>query len=576
MRRPLLLLYNALIDSERSADLFSTPGGVTVIKHHLLALAALSLSLAGCSAPTAPGTKVPSSDTPKAGGTMNVRVPDDPGGWDLSTFKSYPAWEGHTLGENGLLGYKTGPDIRWDDRVLRPELAERWDISPDARSFTFSLRKGVKYANAAPVNGRELTAEDVQWSFEYASRTGRFKNNKSLPQGQYEWMFEGLDRVDVPDRYTAVVRFKEAFIPFLSYAASDSSPIVAHEIYDQDGHLKDRMVGTGPFQLDAAASQAGSRWVWKKNPTFYESGKPYIDQVNWLVIRDDASASAAFKSKQVDYLGNSGIKVNLSDAQDLRKAIPNLGISQHGADTAWHLYLNVRPGQSLNDIRLRRAITRGIDRDEFIRVLNGGNGRWGLGAALPDTFSVEEIKQMIPYDPEGAKRLVAEAGYPNGIELEMIFPGKDYGEDYITGIQLLQSQLKKIGVNLNLKSVSKNDYSTRKKTSEYVIVAQKSSSLEGDLDSLLFAGFHSKSKKAYPGSQDSKLDTMLEAQRREPDPAKRQGIIRDAVRYIHADSVYDIGIHYSVETEVWQPYVRNHYEHLETRGIYPVNVWLDK
>ena len=506
---------------------------------------------------------------------MNVRVPDDPGAWDLSTFKAYPAWEGHTLGENSLLGYKAGPDVPWNERALRPELAERWEVSPDARTFTFNLRKGVKFANLPPVNGRELTAEDVKWSFEYSSRTGRFKDAR-LPQGQYDWMFEGLDRVDVPDPHTAVVRFKDPFVPFLSYAASDSNPIVAHEIYDQDGHLKDKIAGTGPFMLDMSASQAGSRYVWKKNPDFYEKGKPYLDQLHWLVVKDDASANAAFKSKQLDYLGNSSIRVSQADIDDIKKSVPNLVVNQHTLESPWHLYMNVRPGMPLNNLKLRQAITRGIDRDEFIRVLTHGKGRWGFGSSLPDTFTTEEVKQLIPYDPEGAKRLVAEAGYWNGIEMEMIFPGKDYGEDYVTGIQLLQSQLRKIGINLSLKSVSKSDYSTRKKTGEYVVVAQESSSLEGDLDSLLYAGFHSRSKKAYPGAQDPKLDAMLEAQRRETDPEKRKALMRDIVRYIHVDAVYDIGIQYNVDAEVWQPYLKGFAPHIDMRGIYPVDAWLDK
>ncbi len=537
---------------------------------------AAAIAALACAAPT-PGSSSgqTGSSQPRNGGVLNVRVPDDPGGWDLSLFKAYPAWEGHTLAENSLVGYQSGPDIEWSKQTMRPELAEKWEVSPDGKAFTFHLRNGVKYQDIAPVNGRELTSADVKWAYEYASRTGQFKDKK-LPTGQYEWMFEGLQSVETPDPYTAVVRFQEPFVPFLAYAGSDSTPITPHEIFDQKGNLMDVVIGTGPFQLDPTASQPGSRWNWKKNPNFWDAGKPYLDGMNWLVIKDDASSYAAFKTKQIDYLGNAGIPIPPADLEDLKKAVPNLGFSQHPNDTSWHLYLNVRSGKPLNDLRMRKAINLALDRDEFIKVLQGSPGRWPFASALPDTFSPEEVKALLPYDPDQARRLVVEAGNPNGIEMEMIFPGNDYGQSYVTGIQLFQAQMKKVGININLKSVSKDDYSTRKKVADYTIVAQDSSSLEGDLDSLLFAGFHSKSKKAYPGAADPKLDQMLEAQRKEVDSAKRQQIIRDIVKYIHVDQVYDIGAYYRVQAEVWQPYVKGLSSNVQTRGIYPAGAWLDK
>jgi peptide/nickel transport system substrate-binding protein len=537
--------------------------------------AAATIAALACAAPTpGPTSGQTGSGQPHSGGVLNVRIPDDPGGWDLSLFKAYPAWEGHTLAENSLLGFQSGPDIEWSKQIMRPELAEKWEVSPDGKAFTFYLRKAVKYQNLPPVNGRELTSADVKWTYEYASRTGQFKDKK-LIQGQYEWMFEGIQAVETPDPYTVVVKFQEPFVPFLNYAASDSTPITPHEIFDQKGNLMDLVIGTGPFQLDQATSQPASRWNWRKNASFWEPGKPYLDGINWLVIKDDASSYAAFKTKQLDYLGNSNIALPPDDLEQMKKAVPGLGINQHPNDTAWHLYLNVRQGKPLSDVRLRKAINLALDRDEFIKVMQAAP-RWAFASALPDTFSAEEVKQLLSVDPEQAKRLVVEAGYPNGLEMDMHFPGNDYGQAYVTGIQLFQAQMKKVGINVNLKSVSKDDYSNRKKVADYTIVAQDSSSLEGDLDSLLFAGFHSKSKKAYPGAADPKLDQMLEAQRKEVDPAKRQQIIRDIVKYIHVDQVYDIGAFYRVQAEVWQPYVKGLSSNVQTRGIYPADAWLDK
>src|SRR5207302_11049520 len=125
--------------------------------------------------------------------------------------------------------------------------------------------------------------------------------------GQFDAMFEGMTGIETPDPYTAVVKFKDPFVPFVAYAASDYNPIVPHEIFDQDGHLHDKIAGTGAFQLDTVNTQKGTRCVWKKNANYWQPGKPYLDQVRWVVVPDDAAAIAAFQSKQVDQLESSGL-----------------------------------------------------------------------------------------------------------------------------------------------------------------------------------------------------------------------------------------------------------------------------
>src|SRR5438270_11722960 len=134
-------------------------------------------------------------------------------------------------------------------------------------------------------------------------------------------MLEALDSVTTPDPYTVVVRFREPFAPFINYAASERLPIVPHEIYDLDGHFKDRIAGTGAFQLDAAASQKGTRWVFRKNPNYWEPGRPYLDEVRWVVIRDTAAGFVAFQTRQVDEAGyRYGITAN--DAALIEKNNP--------------------------------------------------------------------------------------------------------------------------------------------------------------------------------------------------------------------------------------------------------------
>ena len=147
-------------------------------------------------------------------------------------------------GGSRSLALAYSPDIQ-----LTPLLAEKWEISPDAKTYTFTLRKGVKFQNLPPVNGRELTSADVKFSYEYSSRTGQFKESK-LPPGKFVQYFEGLEKIETPDANTAVVTFSKPFAPFLSNAAEFTNPIMPKEIYDQDGNFTKKLVGTGPFQVD--------------------------------------------------------------------------------------------------------------------------------------------------------------------------------------------------------------------------------------------------------------------------------------------------------------------------------------
>lgn len=242
----------------------------------VLALLVLSVALGGlaCGAPQSASQALGADDKPRFGGTFNVPVGVDPNDYDMSytgSTSTNPTFI--KLGYSYLMRLKTGADIGVSERIIEPQLAERWDVSPDATTFTFHLRKGVRFANLPPVNGRELTSADVKWSYEYMSRTRTLQDAK-LPASQFNWMFEGLESIQTPDPYTVVVKFKEGFAPFVNYAASSDNVIVPREIYDQDGHFKDRVAGSGPFQLDTSATQKGSSWLMKKNPTYFEEGKP--------------------------------------------------------------------------------------------------------------------------------------------------------------------------------------------------------------------------------------------------------------------------------------------------------------
>ncbi len=535
-------------------------------------VAVIAVLVTACAGPAPAPQPTTQEAKPVYGGTLNVMISNDPRDWDPNgEAKGNPGQRGLAQAYNSLLGYQWGPDIAFTDMRLRPELAERWEVAPDGKTVTFTLRKGVKYANVPPVNGRDLTAADVKWTAEYYTRSGEFKEKK-LPQSRNEFMYQGMDRVEAPDPQTVRFYFKEPFAPFISYAASDWTPILAREIYDQDGSHTDRIVGTGAFQLEVSSSQKGTRWVWKKNPAYWEEGKPYLDEIRWIVVLNDATAQAAFQTKQIDYM----YQVEHKEFQELIKAAPSAKYFKWLQPHAANLRLSAVQGQPTTDIRVRRAVNLALDRDEINKVFSGGEGVFALPGAMMGLFSEAEVKQMTRHDPEEAKRLLAQAGYASGLTLDL--PTDDTrSQSEQTLYALFQAQLKKAGINLDWKIMTQAQQRQKRRAGDFGLDSTTGlSPLEADNDSILYAEFHSSLKGSTNNSHinDPELDKLLEASRREMNPEKRRELLRSTVRHI-VDNVLYIGLIYPPKYEVYQPYVMSIYPQFGNKGVW-VFSWLQK
>jgi len=538
--------------------------------------AAAGMGLAACGGrgkPAAGGTASSSAGgTPRPGGVVRIRATSDPFDWDMSyAGKSVPNDYGQSLAYDSLLTFKHGPEVDFGASILQPNLAAKWE-TPDAITYTFHLRQGVKFANRPPVNGRELTSADIKWSYEYWSRTGQFKGNGKLPPSQYAGYFEGMTGIQTPDPYTVVVTFAQPFVPFINYAGSYFNPIVPHEIYDADGDLQTQIAGTGPYQLDQASSQKGSKWVWKKNPNYWDSGKPYINEVDWIVLTDQAAANSAFQTKQVDIVGVMNDTMAVVSAEQFMKANPTASYLEY-LPVGNSLYLNINCKKSpMTDARVRQAMSFAMDRDEFVKTLSNGKGGWSLSGAFPDTFTQDEIKQLLKYDPVQAKQLLSAAGYANGLDFEYIYPGLAYGQDYLSAIQLLQAQLKKVGLNMTLKSFDKDAWTNNRKTYNFQMTGSGKADLVGDVDSWLF-DFHSGSKSNYSQVADPQLDALIDQSRQETDAAKRKDIVRQAVKLI-ATQAYSLSAWAGHQFQFWQPTLKGYAPNFGINTVPQTDSWI--
>jgi peptide/nickel transport system substrate-binding protein len=528
--------------------------------------AALAAACGKSTATRPSGSPAAAANQPKTGGTYNLPETNDFFDFD-PTFNgsSTPNGEATMQVYDTLLDFDRSPDIDWAAVNVKPRLAAKWE-TPDAQTYTFHLQPNIKFQNLAPVNGRAFTSADVKWTLEYLSRTGQFAGSK-LPKPSYGSTVSGLQSVEAPDPSTVVVKFKAPFAPFLNYLVTFAMPMIPHEIYDQDGNLQNRMVGTGPFMLDTNASQKGSQWVFNKNPNYWQQSRPYVDQVRYLVIKDLPSQRSAFQAKQLDLVT---VSEDPRAASALQAAMPGVPVKQVTQPSPVLVMLNMR-NDFLKDVRIRQAVSLAVDRDEFNKVVSGGAAGWPMVAAF-GLWKQEEIKQipMMQHNVQQAKQLLAAAGYANGLDLPLL---DDQSSDQTT-FQLLQSELKQAGINVKLDLVDKATRSERTHKYDFVatLLAEKDFA---DPDFWLYANNFSTGGSNRDGVNDPKLDQMILAQRRETDATKRNELVKQASRYI-VDNAYYVAAYTGARWDFTQPWLHNYSPHWVQYDWNARNVWLTR
>src|SRR5215831_11495098 len=251
---------------------------------------------------------------PRRGGILRVRGFDPPHFDPHLTINNY-THSTLSLVYSRLVRHQAGPEVQPGTFPLEPDLAERWEELNDT-TYVFHLRQGVQWHNKPPVNGRELVAEDIKFTYD------RFLTEKGNAN---RYMLEPVDRVEVVDRYTVKFLLKEPFVWLVNTLAYPWSMwIVAPEVVQHFGDLKkvETAIGTGPFILERY--EPNVKTVFIRNPEYFRPGQPYVDGVEWLVIPDESTGLAMYRTGQID-LGPTGAwGVRQQDVEALKKSHPHL------------------------------------------------------------------------------------------------------------------------------------------------------------------------------------------------------------------------------------------------------------
>src|SRR5215813_1940058 len=336
----------------------------------------MRVSAAGMSAAAVVGTRrrataaskypdwIPASaKPPKRGGVLARASAWDPPVIDPRLTQSIGLFQFVGLTSNRLIRYSFPEETNnTDDVTLRPDLDESWQSSSDSRVWTFKIRQGVKWHNVPPLNGRELTAADVKYCYEQYAK-----------EGVQAFTFQEIEGMETPDKHTLRVHLKTANTLFPQNVAESVTVIFPREVLEEDGDLKKRLVGTGPYILKEHTRKV--RIVLQRNPDYYDKGRPYIDEYIILSTPDAATRLAAFRTGQSDIIWLA----SPSEVETVRKTNANAQVQSHHNTLAPFGLALAQDRPPFNDVRVRRAISMAVDRQKQVDTVYEGHGIPGSG-----------------------------------------------------------------------------------------------------------------------------------------------------------------------------------------------------
>ena len=383
------------------------------------------------------------------GGTLRIAMRCQ----DLKSPHTY-SWIESANSARQVVDYLTVTGV---DNITRPGLVEKWETSPDLKTWTLRLRKNVKWHN-----GRQFTADDVVWNFKRVldPKTGSSvlglmkgfliedydageKDDKGNPKKSSRlWDAGAIQKVD---DFTVRLNGKtpQLAVPeqLFHYPFLILDPA-------ENGEFKVGSNGTGAFTL--VANEVGRKQVLKARKEAYWGGGPYLDQLEFIDLGDDPAASvAALASKQVDGLYGADI-VQLEALQK----IPHIQMYQ--VTTAYTATARVQPVKPFDDKRVRQALRFAIDSNAVLQIAHRGLGQPGEHHHVSPVHP--EYAKLAPFtrDVAKAKKLLAEAGYPNGIDTEIICRPQPAWE--LLAVQAMVEQWKEAGIRVKINVMPSTQY----------------------------------------------------------------------------------------------------------------------
>jgi peptide/nickel transport system substrate-binding protein len=420
-------------------------------------------------------------------------------------------------------------DWVWDNLIYRdprtgdfkPQLATAWKWIDD-KTLEFELRRGVKWHN-----GAAFDADDVVYTVNFIANPANH-----VPSGLFNaW----LDHAEKVDQYKVrIVSKQPSFAPAIGQIAENITPY-PHEYYAKVGPqgMNARPIGSGPFRV---VEHAFGKYIrMERNPDYYKDSPksvPRVDKFEMRFIPDMQTQIAEMLTGSLDIIWN----VDRDQAEQLRMA-PNLQVVPGDSGQIAHLQLNssdTSPAPPLRDIRVRKAIMHAIDRDTMVKSIVGEGARVMHTFCYPSSFGcTDEAAPRYAYDPAKAKQLLADAGFPNGFDID-IYAYRDR-----PNLEAIINYLRAVGIRANLRFVQPAVTTDAIRAGKVAMVYRNSGSARQDVSQPMFALFGGGPTDM---NHDLELRDLIDRGNTSLDPTVREALYAKALALIQ-ERAYDLPLY---------------------------------
>lgn len=470
-----------------------------------LSLIMVGALAAGCSSNSEPGSTAAQPDAaPKSGGTLNISLDADPPKLDPTASTALV----DRMVFQSIFDKLVDLDA---EGKISPMLAEKWVISEDKKTYTFTLKEGVKFHD-----GTEFNAEAVKFNFE------RNMVKTSTRKGE----LGEVDKLTVVDNKTIRIDLKRPFAPFLAVLTDRAGMMVSPAAVQKYGEdFLNHPVGTGPFVFKERVK--GSTITLEKNPDYWQKGLPYLDKVVYKVLNDPNVAFMNLKSGQVDITNKFPYKEIENAKND-----PKFSVVNEAGQGYQGLHLNVAKAP-FDQKEFRQAVDLMIDRDAIVKVVLSGAGTPAHSPFAPKHFAYGDSDKFEKPNVEKAKELLKKAG-ADGFAFTLKIGTSPTNQQ--VG-QMIQSMLKPAGITVNLEKVEFGAMLEQTKTGNYQAAALGWSG-RPDPDQNIFDFNTTGGPQNYSAYSNPAVDNMLSDARGESDQSKRKSLYDDVMKTLNDEIPY--------------------------------------
>src|SRR2546426_2908653 len=470
------------------------------------------------------------------GGTIVWAVHESMPSFDLHYDNSYIVAQPIGPIYNGLLTFDG-----YDHEKIVGDLAERWEVAPDGTQITFALRQGVTFHD-----GSDFTCADAQYSLD------KLADPKRTSPAWVAIMAEVFDSATCTNAWTLVMHLKTPSAAILTLLAGAHTVMMKAGIAERVDRKDPKfLVGTGPFKFKSYTP--GIDFRAERNPNYWKPGVPHIDGYQAVVMSDLTKIFASFRARQLTMTG-IGRHLERPEADILKKDFPDAVVAL-GPRAGWDSFVMHHGKPPFNDPRVRKAVALATDREKMIEIGAEGWGALGgyIGPHTPYGLPLEELQKYPQFGDDmarrqaEAKRLLAEAGYAKGVDVDFVVRR---GPMYERGALSRQDDLKKVGINIKITLLDTAGYRDRTEKGDFQAYTVLSAVTFDDPD-LYYARLVCTSPSNLGKYCNPEFDKLFQEQSQTFEVQKRAEITRQMERLLLQDVPDDRGFYWKSAMGYW-------------------------